>query len=126
MPFYAPKKYWDLYDRKKIKLADNQYKPKNAPSSLRGSGEYGSYHDGGIKVNSEEWHRMMRHGYLACVSYVDKLIGDVLQELDDLGLSENTIVVCWGDHGFHLGEHNFWGKHNTMHISLKVPLSTCP
>jgi arylsulfatase A-like enzyme len=122
MPFYAPKKYWDFYVREKVQIADNQYKPKNAPSSLRGSGEFGSYTTGGIKVNSEAWHRMMRHGYLACVSYVDKLIGDVLQEVKDLGLEKNTIVVFWGDHGWHLGEHNFWGKHNTMHPSLRVPL----
>jgi iduronate 2-sulfatase len=46
----------------------------------------------------------------------------VLAELDKLGLAQNTIVVLWGDHGWHLGEHNFWGKHNTMHLSLRVPL----
>ena len=65
---------------------------------------------------------MMRHGYLACTSYVDKLTGDVLAELERLGLAENTIIVLWGDHGFHLGEHNFWGKHNTMHLATRVPL----
>ena len=64
----------------------------------------------------------MVHGYLACVSYVDKLVCDILNELDTLGLADNTIVVFWGDHGFHLGEHNFWGKHNTMHWSTRVPL----
>jgi arylsulfatase A-like enzyme len=64
----------------------------------------------------------MRHGYLACTSYADKLTGDVLAELERLGLAENTIVVLWGDHGWHLGEHNFWGKHNTMHLATRVPL----
>jgi len=65
---------------------------------------------------------MMRHGYYACVSYTDKLVGDVLGELKRLGLADNTIVVVWGDHGWHLGEHNFWGKHNTMHLATRVPL----
>jgi len=122
LPFYAPKKYWDLYDRKKIDLADNRQRPKNAPAQLKGSGEFRSYHLADFDENSEDFHRMMRHGYLACTSYVDKLTGDVLAELDRLGLAENTIVVLWGDHGFHLGEHNFWGKHNTMHLATRVPL----
>jgi iduronate 2-sulfatase len=122
MPFYAPKKYWDLYDRDKIQMADNRFRPKNAPKSLRGSGEYRSYQLGDFKVNSDDWHRMMRHGYLACVSYVDRLVGNVLAELEKQGLAENTIVVVWGDHGWHLGEHDFWGKHNTMHLSTRVPL----
>jgi iduronate 2-sulfatase len=65
---------------------------------------------------------MMRHGYYACASFADKLTGDVLAELTRLGLAENTIVVIWGDHGWHLGEHEFWGKHNTMDRALRVPL----
>jgi arylsulfatase A-like enzyme len=65
---------------------------------------------------------MMRHGYYASVSYVDKLVGDVITELERLGLRESTIIVLWGDHGFHLGEHDFWGKHNNMHLSTRVPL----
>lgn len=122
MPFYAPKKYWDLYDRDKIQIADNRSRPKLAPQALRGSGEFRTYHLAGLDENSEEFHRMMRHGYLACVSYTDKLVGDVLAELDRLGLSDNTIIVIWGDHGWHLGEHKFWGKHNTMHLATRVPL----
>ncbi len=122
MPFYAPKKYWDLYEREKIDIAPNRERPKNAPKELKGSGEFRSYHLSDFDENSEEFHRMMRHGYLACTSYSDKLVGDVLFELDRLGLAENTIVVLWGDHGWHLGEHNFWGKHNTMHLATRVPL----
>ncbi len=122
LPFYAPKKYWDLYDREKIDLAENRQRPENAPKHLKGSGEFRSYHLADFDEDSDEFHRMMRHGYLACTSYVDKLTGDVLAELDRLGLAENTIVILWGDHGFHLGEHNFWGKHNTMHLATRVPL----
>jgi iduronate 2-sulfatase len=122
LPFYAPKKYWDLYDRDKIDIADNRYRPKDAPKELSGSNEFRSYHLAGYDENSEEFHRLMRHGYLACTSYVDKLTGDILAELENLGLAENTIVILWADHGWHLGEHDFWGKHNTMHLSTRVPL----
>jgi arylsulfatase A-like enzyme len=122
MPFYAPKKYWDMYDRDSIEIADNRNLPENAPSLLRGSGEFKSYSFGDYKPNTEAFHKMMRHGYYACVSYVDEMVGDVLKELDTLGLAENTIVVLWGDHGWHLGEHEFWGKHNTLHNALQVPL----
>lgn len=122
MPFYAPKKYWDLYDRDSIKIAENRYLPENAPSALRGSGEFKSYSFGEYTPKTDEFHKMMRHGYYACVSYVDQLVGEVLSELETLGLAENTIVVIWGDHGWHLGEHEFWGKHNTLHNALQVPL----
>jgi len=122
LPFYAPKKYWDMYDQKKIAVADNQYRPENAPSSLKGSGEIHSYHNRNIKYNSDQWHRSCRHGYYACVSYIDAQIGRVLKTLDELGLRENTIVILWGDHGWHLGEHNFWGKHNVMHLATNSPL----
>jgi len=122
MPFYAPKKYWDLYERDKIQLADNPERPENAPKALRGSTEYKSYLPGEYKYGSEAWQRMMRHGYFASTSYADQLTGDVLNALDELGLAENTIVVIWGDHGWHLGEHGFWGKHNTMYKALQVPL----
>lgn len=122
LPFYAPKRYWDLYERDKIQIAENRARPADAPAGLKGSGEFRMYHLADFDENSDAFHRMMRHGYFACTSYVDKLIGDVLYELERLGLEENTIVVLWGDHGWHLGEHNFWGKHNTMHLSLRVPL----
>ncbi len=123
LPFYAPKKYWELYDRDKIVMADNRYFPHGAPQGdLRGSEEFWAYHMGDYQVGSDAFHRMMRHGYLASVSYVDQMVGDVIQELERLGLRENTIVILWGDHGFHLGEHDFWGKHNTMHLSTQVPL----
>jgi arylsulfatase A-like enzyme len=122
MPFYAPKRYWDLYPRDSTQLAPNRQRPAKAPEQLKGSSEFRSYHLSDMDPNSDEFHRVMRHGYLACTSYADKLTGDVLAELERLGLAENTIVVLWGDHGFHLGEHNFWGKHNTLHLATRVPL----
>lgn len=122
LPFYAPKKYWDLYDSGSLDLAPNRKLPTNAPSLLKGSDEVHSYHDRGMKYNSDEWHRACRHGYYACVSYIDAQVGRLLKTLDDLNLRKNTIVVLWGDHGWHLGEHNFWGKHNVMHLSTRSPL----
>ncbi|MCF8362668.1 MAG: sulfatase [Prolixibacteraceae bacterium] len=121
MPFYAPKKYWDMYERDEIELAPNRFEIENKPSKLKTSGEFRSYHFGGYEEGTEAFHRMMRHGYFACTSYADKLAGDVLNELEELGLAENTIVVLWGDHGWHLGEHEFWGKHNTLHNALRIP-----
>ncbi len=122
MPFYAPRKYWDLYEREQIVIADNRQRPENAPKGLRGSGEYRSYHFGDYEDNTDEFHRMMRHGYFASTSYADKLTGDVLSELERLGLADTTIVIIWGDHGWNLGEHDFWGKHNTLNTSVRVPL----
>ena len=122
LPFYAPKRYWDLYSRGDIEIAPNRERPEHAPTSLKGSNEYSFYDFGDTTPGTSEFHRMMRHGYYASASYADKLAGDVLAELDRLGLAENTIVVVWGDHGWHLGEHDFWGKHNTLHNALRVPL----
>ncbi len=122
LPFYVPKKYWDMYDREQIALADNRYRPKKAPDALTGSGEFGSYHDRDIKYNSKAFHRIARHGYYASVSYADALVGKLLAALDELGLRENTIIVLWGDHGWNLGEHNFWSKHNLLNTSKNAPL----
>lgn len=122
LPFYAPKKYWDLYNRDSISMAKNTDRPKNAPKSLHGSGEFRQYHFAGLKPKNEDFKRMMKHGYYASVSYTDKLIGDIVEELKKLELDKNTIIVLWGDHGWQLGEHNYWGKHNTLKVSLRVPL----
>ncbi len=122
LPFYAPRQYWDLYDRDEIPLAPFRERPEGAPQQLRGSGEIRTYGDRGLEYNSDEFHRIARHGYLACVSYVDALVGHVLDALEKNGFAENTIIVLLGDHGFLLGEHNFWGKHNLLHNALHTPL----
>ncbi len=122
LPFYAPKKYWDMYDRDEIKLADNRFHPVDAPDSLRASGEVQQYHLRDIEFNSENFHKIARHGYYACVSYVDNLVGKVLKTLDELELRDNTIVVLWGDHGWLLGEHNLWSKHYLLHDAIRTTL----
>lgn len=111
-----------MYDRGKIELADNRFKPKNAPVFLKGNREFFSYHDRNIKYNSPQFHKTARHGYYACVSYADALVGKLLTTLDELALGDNTIVVISGDHGWHLGEHNFWSKMNLLHNATRAPL----
>ena len=122
LPFNAPKKYWDMYDRSKIELADNRYKPKDLPKQCSNSGEINSYSQVKGRKDSDEFHRQARHAYYACVSFIDAQVGRVLDTLDELGIADNTIIVLWGDHGWHLGEHTFWGKHNTLNNALQVPL----
>tara|TARA_R110002072_G_scaffold302068_1_gene483674 strand:+ start:4028 stop:5425 length:1398 start_codon:yes stop_codon:yes gene_type:complete len=124
LPFIAPKKYWDLYDHDQIHLPDNYHVPKDAPKeSIHTSGEMRAY--AGIPAKgpvSDETARNLIHGYYACVSYTDAQIGKLLDELNRLELSENTIVVLWGDHGWNLGEHTLWCKHSCYETSMQIPL----
>ena len=119
LPFYAPKKYWDLYHEDSIQIATNRYFPKNAPKQLKASQELKNlYHHKNLEYNSTAFHKEAIHGYYTCISYVDKLVGDLINRLEELELDKNTIVALVGDHGFHLGEHNMWGKHNTLMNAL--------
>ena len=128
LPFTAPQKYWDLYDRDKIPLSPNPFLVENSEkNSLHGSGEFNGYALGEEKAAlgkplSDDYARKVKHGYYACISYVDAQIGKLLDELDRTGLSENTIVVVWGDHGWHLGDHKVWGKHTVFERALKSTL----
>jgi len=129
LPFNAPKKYWDLYDRESIPLAGNQFSPEGSPEyANHGYQELKSYidcHDLPLpneKPWNEECQKELKHGYYASVSYVDAQIGRLLGELERLGLSENTIVVLWGDHGWKLGEHNGWCKMTNYEIDTHVPM----
>ncbi len=123
LPFVSPKKYWDLYDPAKIKLAPNKFRPKDAPDyAILPGGELRNYH--GIPTNSipDDLARQLKHGYYAGVSYTDAQIGKVLDELDRLGLSKNTIIILWGDHGWKLGEHDAWCKHSNSENDANAPL----
>lgn len=122
LPFNAPKRYYDLYDPEAIPLANNRFPIENLPPECQNSGEIRSY--AGIEgwPDDRVFHRQARHAYYASVTYVDAQIGRLLDEIDRLGLAGNTIIVLWSDHGFHLGEHHFWGKHNTLDNALRVPL----
>ena len=98
--------------------------PEGAPGeSIHSSGELRAY--AGIPAKgrvSDESARNLIHGYYACVSYTDAQIGKLLSELDRLKLTENTIVVLWGDHGWNLGEHTLWCKHSCYETSMQIPL----
>ena len=128
LPFTAPQKYWDLYNEDKIPLAPFRAIPANSSrASLHGSGEFNQYKLGEEKASldknvSDEYARKIRHAYFACVSFVDAQIGKVLDELERQGLAENTIVVLWGDHGWHLGDQMVWGKHTIFERALQSPL----
>ncbi|MCX8494966.1 MAG: sulfatase [Akkermansiaceae bacterium] len=125
MPFVSPKKYWDLYDPSKITLAPNPFLPKGAPDYAinPNDGEIRAYK--GVPPQGafpEALARNFKHAYYAGISYTDAQIGKVLDELDRLGLSDNTIVILWGDHGWKLGEHSAWGKHTNVENDTNAPL----
>ncbi len=128
LPFNAPKKYWDLYDRNDIPLSPNPFKPKHVhDASLQNSGEFNSYRAGEERASldgpvSDEYARTLRHAYVACISYIDAQVGKLLDKLEEMGMADNTIVVIWGDHGWHLGDHLVWGKHTLFERALKSAL----
>jgi iduronate 2-sulfatase len=124
LPFIAPKKYWDLYDPAALPSVPQPQPPQGAPKqALTTWGELRTYSNMPKKGPlSDEQTRHLRHGYAACVSYVDALIGRLLDELEALGLAENTIVVLWGDHGFKLGDLGMWCKHTNFEPDTRVPL----
>ena len=127
LPFAAPKAYWDLYDRDKIPLSPHPDKPRHLPkiNGWEQSGEVTHNYKGagyGDKHWSEAERRRLRHGYFACVSYVDAQVGKLLDALGDLGLVDDTIVIVWGDHGWHLGDQALFGKHTTFEVALRSAL----
>jgi iduronate 2-sulfatase len=124
LPFNSPKKYWDLYDPEKLKLADNPFRPKDAPPfAVTDFGELRNYH--GMPAQGpvpDELARKLIHAYRAATSFTDANVGRVLAQLDQLGLAKNTIVVLWGDHGWKLGEHASWCKHSNVENDTNAPL----
>ena len=124
LPFNAPTKYWDMYDRNEIKQPSNNYVPKNAPkrsiSKWREMRDYtGIPKQGGV---TDETAISLIHGYYATVSYVDALIGQIMAVLIDLELDKNTIVILVSDHGYNLQEHTQWSKYTSYRTSTRVPL----
>ena len=123
LPFTAPEKYWNLYNRDNI----TPY-TINTPEGLGNFSttewqELRSYF--GIPKTGdilEEQAKELIHGYWACVSYIDAQIGKVINKLDELGLRDNTIIILWSDHGFKLGEYGDWCKHTNFEIDVRTPL----
>jgi iduronate 2-sulfatase len=124
LPFCAPQKYWDLHDPAKFQLATNRKPPEGAPPYAgKHGGEISNFEP--VKPNgdvNDEVARKLIHGYYAATSYMDAQLGRVIEELDRLELSKNTIIVLWGDHGWHLGDHGIWTKHTNYEQANHIPL----
>ena len=123
--FNAPKKYWDLYDRKQITPPANPAPPKDVPGHRsarrprRLCAVSKARPDGKLTPDDV---LALRHGYYAAISYVDAQVGKVIHQLDQLGLADNTVIVLWSDHGFHLGEHALWAKTSNFELDARVPM----
>ena len=132
LPFVAPKKYWDMYESDEVAMAQFQNKAKGSPSqAYHNSGEIGKYTDDegnfiyqNLKNErlSEDVQKHLIHGYYASVSYIDAQVGKVLDKLRELSLDDNTIVILWGDHGWHLGDHGLWCKHSNFEQATRSPM----
>lgn len=133
IPFVAPKRYWDLYDPQVLPLAPNPRFPAGMPEiAYSGNPNFYNYSYGtrtplpkgemNTQVMPGEAARWIRHGYLACVSFVDTQVGRVLAALDRSGQANRTVVVLWGDHGYHLGDLNMWGKQTNFEEAAHSPL----
>jgi iduronate 2-sulfatase len=131
LPFCSPKKYWDLYDHSKINLAAFQKLAEGTPEfAFQASGELvnnyvlpnGERYDTGYKPKTDAQQRDLIHGYYAAVSFMDAQVGKLLDALKANGIDNNTIVVLWGDHGWHLGDHTMWCKHSNFEQATRTPL----
>ena len=113
-----------MYPPETVDLADNPFKPKGAPDlAMTNWGELRNY--AGMPKKgplADNQARTLIRGYKACVSYTDAQIGRVLDELERLGLADRTVVVLWGDHGWHLGDHGLWCKHTNFESATRAPL----
>ena len=124
LPFSAPKKYWDLYDPTKLPMPAYEEAPEGAPDvAVKRGGEITAYQP--VPATGEMGQALKRqliHGYYASTSFVDAQIGKVIRALDRLGLADNTLIVLWGDHGFHLGDLGIWTKHTNYEQANRIPI----
>lgn len=122
LPFGAPKQYLDQYTDTELPAIVNHQKPEGK-TTWHNSGEFRKYQSWGKNPDSDpEFAIEVRKHYAACVSYADAQVGRIMAKLKEKGVADNTIVVLWGDHGWHLGEHQVWGKHTLFEESLRSPL----
>ena len=124
LPFVAPEKYWAMYDPQSLPMPEVVIAPEDAPSyAATSGGELANY-----SGMTEQWPpnieltRHLIHGYYASTSLMDAQVGRLLDELKRLELIENTIVVLWGDHGWHLGDHGMWCKHTNYEQAARIPV----
>lgn len=124
LPFVAPKKYFDLYADAEIPLAPARKPPRGGPLLARHS-SFELRTRSGIPESGpidEATAGELRRAYAACTSFVDAQVGRLLGRLDELGLTENTVIVFWGDHGWHLGDLGMWGKATDYEVATRAPL----
>lgn len=122
LPFGAPKKYLDMYKDIELPPILHPEKPQGI-STWHPSNEFMRYNLWGKDPRTDsEFAAEVRRHYAACVSFSDAQVGRILKKLKETGADKNTIVVLWGDHGWNLGEHNIWGKHNLFEEGLRSPL----
>ena len=125
LPFSVPKKYWKMYDPNKLPMPEFEEDPEGAPYfSVKRRGEINQFFPipKDSEPFSEELKRNLIHGYYASISYMDAQLGRVIRELKRLKMLENTIIVLWGDHGWHLGDHRSWTKHDNFEQANRIPL----
>lgn len=115
LPFNAPKAYFDLYDPVTLPDPDPVSPPTGANSSTGSSGEPNAY----TQIGDRD---VLRRAYFASISYMDAQVGKVLDELESLGLAENTVVVLWGDHGWCIDDYARIGKHSVLERAVESPL----
>ncbi|MFT7034895.1 MAG: iduronate 2-sulfatase [Cyclobacteriaceae bacterium] len=125
LPFCVPKKYWDMYDRDKLPMPEFEADPEGTPSfAVKRRGEIDQFTP--IPENGEPFSDDLKsnliHGYYASMSYMDAQLGRVIKELERLNMMDNTIIVLWGDHGWHLGDHKSWTKHSNFEQANRIPL----
>ncbi len=121
-PYVAPKKYFDLYPLEEMRLP---FAPENDREDIPAAA---FAHNNPVPNYSLEEKTCLNalRAYYACVSFVDAQVGRILKTLDDLGLAQNTIVVFWSDHGYHLGEHRgIWQKRTLFEEGARAPLIIC-
>jgi uncharacterized sulfatase len=121
-PYVAPKKYFGLYPLEEMRLP---FAPKNDREDIPTAA---FAHNNPVPNYSLEEQTCLKalRAYYACVSFVDAQVGRILKSLDDLGLAQNTIVVFWSDHGYHLGEHQgIWQKRTLFEEGARAPLIIC-
>ena len=122
LPFGAPAKYMEHYVDAQLPPTPHPEKPIGK-TTWHGSNEFMKYNRWKRNPNTDaEFAIEVRKHYAACVTYADAQVGRLLERLDQSGQADNTIVVLWGDHGWHLGEHSIWGKHALFEESLHSPL----
>ncbi len=122
LPFGAPKSYFDRYEGIKLPSIEHHKRPEGR-TTWHSSNEFMKYNRWGKDPNIDKaFADEVRRHYAACVSYADAQVGMILAELKRTRAEKNTIIVLWGDHGWHLGEHAIWGKHSLFEESLHSPL----